>query len=140
LTFICTSSKDDSGPTNNWLPPDEAKNKLRSYFSGSMKGRTMYVIPYLMGPAGSPYSRIQGLGDAAETPIGFLPTPGSIDTTGLSLNQSAMSKVLSFDKEGWLKESDEIEEFFVQFRNRIPPQIREDIADLKHKLSAQSNP
>jgi phosphoenolpyruvate carboxykinase (GTP) len=57
LTFICTEQKDDAGPTNNWMSPREALEKLTPIFRGSMKGRTMFVVPYLMGPAGSPYSR-----------------------------------------------------------------------------------
>ena len=58
LTFICTSRKEDAGPTNNWLAPKEARERVGKLFEGSMKGRTMYVIPYIMGPAGSPYSRL----------------------------------------------------------------------------------
>ncbi len=58
LTFVCTRNKDDAGPNNNWMAPDEAQKKLHAYFNGSMKGRTMYVIPYIMGPTGSPYSRV----------------------------------------------------------------------------------
>jgi phosphoenolpyruvate carboxykinase (GTP) len=58
LTYICTRDKDDAGPTNNWMAPAEAKEKAGTYFKGCMKGRTMYVIPYLMGPAGSSMSRV----------------------------------------------------------------------------------
>jgi phosphoenolpyruvate carboxykinase (GTP) len=58
LTFICTPTKDEAGPTNNWMAPDEAYKKLGKLFDGSMKGRTMYVVPYVMGPIGSPFSKV----------------------------------------------------------------------------------
>jgi phosphoenolpyruvate carboxykinase (GTP) len=58
LTFICTKTKDEAGPTNNWMDPKEAYEKLGKLFDGSMKGRTMYVVPYIMGPAGSRMSKV----------------------------------------------------------------------------------
>src|SRR5215510_1584913 len=58
LTFICTKTKAEAGPTNNWMAPDEAYKKLGGLFEGSMKGRTMYVVPYVMGPLNSPSSKV----------------------------------------------------------------------------------
>ena len=58
LTFICTPSKDEAGPTNNWMAPDEAYAKMRGWLKGSMRGRTMYVVPYVLGPVGSPFAKI----------------------------------------------------------------------------------
>ncbi len=58
LTFICTEHKEDAGPTNNWMEKSAAYAKLGTYFTGSMKGRTMYVIPYIMGPAFSEFSKV----------------------------------------------------------------------------------
>ncbi|GIW45863.1 MAG: phosphoenolpyruvate carboxykinase [GTP] [Candidatus Binatia bacterium] len=58
LTFICTPKKEDAGPNNNWMDPKEAKAKVGALFKGAMRGRTMYVLPYLMGPPTSPYARV----------------------------------------------------------------------------------
>jgi phosphoenolpyruvate carboxykinase (GTP) len=57
LTFVCTTDKEDAGPNNHWMAPDEAHEKMDALFDGCMRGRTMYVIPYCMGPIDSPLSR-----------------------------------------------------------------------------------
>ena len=57
-TFICCTNKEDAGPINNWMAPSEAYQKIGEIFKGSMKGRTMYVIPYSMGAVGSEFSKI----------------------------------------------------------------------------------
>lgn len=57
LTFVCTPNREDAGPNNNWMAPDDAHRLIDGLYSGCMRGRTMYVIPYLMGPYGSPYAR-----------------------------------------------------------------------------------
>ena len=58
LTFICTKKKDDAGPNNHWMSPEKGHEKIDKLFKKAMVGRTMYVIPYCMGPIDSPYSRL----------------------------------------------------------------------------------
>jgi len=57
LTFVCTRNKEDAGPNNNWMAPADAHEKMRALFDGCMKGRTLYVVPYCMGPLDSPLAR-----------------------------------------------------------------------------------
>ena len=58
FTFVCTPTKQEAGPTNNWSEPAETYAKLRGLLTGAMRGRTMYVIPYMMGPADSPLTKV----------------------------------------------------------------------------------
>ncbi len=57
-TYISTPTREEAGPTNNWIAPDELKKKMKDLYQGCMKGRTMYVIPFSMGPVGSPIAKI----------------------------------------------------------------------------------
>ena len=58
LTLICTPTREEAGPTNNWAAPDETYRKLRGWLDGSMRGRTLYVVPYVMGPLGSRFAKV----------------------------------------------------------------------------------
>jgi phosphoenolpyruvate carboxykinase (GTP) len=57
LTYVCTKNKEDAGPNNHWMAPDQAHSKMDALFEGCMRGRTLYVVPYCMGPIDSPFSR-----------------------------------------------------------------------------------
>ena len=57
LTFVCTPSRDEAGPTNNWMDPGETQRRLRAWLAGAYRGRTMYAVPYVLGPVGSPLAK-----------------------------------------------------------------------------------
>jgi phosphoenolpyruvate carboxykinase (GTP) len=57
LTFVCTATEEQAGPNNNWMAPEEAKRRMQDLFRGCMRGRTLYVVPYCMGPIDSPFAR-----------------------------------------------------------------------------------
>jgi phosphoenolpyruvate carboxykinase (GTP) len=58
LTFICTPDRENAGPTNNWMPPAQARTQVGALFRGAMRGRTLYVVPFVMGPVGSDFARV----------------------------------------------------------------------------------
>ena len=57
VTYVCTATEEQAGPNNNWMPPAEAKSRMQELFRGCMRGRTLYVVPYCMGPIDSPFAR-----------------------------------------------------------------------------------
>jgi len=58
LTCVCTPSRDEAGPTNNWMDPGETQRRLRGWLAGAYRGRTMYAVPYVLGPVGSPLAKL----------------------------------------------------------------------------------
>ncbi len=107
----------------NWFRKDE-----KGKFLWPGYGENIRVLRWIL-------DRVRGKGSAVRTPIGYLPTPESIDTAGLDLKPSALQQVLSFDRVGWKKEVDEIEDFFSQFERRLPSDLTKQVFNLKAQLS-----
>lgn len=108
----------------NWFRKDETGKFLWPGYGDNVR-----VLRWVL-------DRIRGKGQAVKTPIGYLPTTDSIDTTGMVMKSSTMQEVLSFDREGWSKEVDEIDEFFDEFGSRLPVELKQEIASLKTQLSS----
>jgi phosphoenolpyruvate carboxykinase (GTP) len=108
----------------NWFRKDENGKFLWSGY-----GENIRVLRWIL-------DRVQGKGNAVRTPIGYLPSPESIDTAGMNLKPSAIQEVLSFDRSTWKKEVDDIEEFFDQFGNRLPVDLAQEVANLRNQLPA----
>jgi phosphoenolpyruvate carboxykinase (GTP) len=107
----------------NWFRKDENGKFLWPGYGDNIR-----VLRWIL-------DRVRGNGNAIKTPIGYLPTPDSIDTAGLNLKPSALEQVLSFDRVGWRKEVDEIEKFFSQFERRLPVELTNQVSNLKAQLS-----
>jgi phosphoenolpyruvate carboxykinase (GTP) len=78
--------------------------------------------------------RAHGRGEAVESPIGYLPAPGAIDLAGLHLPEAARNELFAIDKEGWLREAAEIEEFYGKIGDRLPLSLREELNALRERL------
>jgi phosphoenolpyruvate carboxykinase (GTP) len=108
----------------NWFRKDENGKYLWPGY-----GENIRVLRWIL-------DRVRGKGSAVQSPIGYLPTPESIDTSGMSLKPSALQDVLSFDRDGWKKEVDEIEKFFSQFDTRLPVELQKEVASLQSEFSS----
>ncbi|MCX5854918.1 MAG: phosphoenolpyruvate carboxykinase domain-containing protein, partial [Deltaproteobacteria bacterium] len=83
------------------------------------------------------FERIEGTGKAVETPIGYVPAPGAIDTSGLNISDKDMAELLKVDTEDWLKEVESIKEHYNQFGDRLPQALRDELAAIEKRLSLQ---
>jgi len=80
------------------------------------------------------FERVEGTGEAVETPIGYLPAPGALDLSGLDIAEAAMKELLAVDKDGWLNEVEGLAKYYEEFGNRLPAELRKQLAALKERL------
>jgi phosphoenolpyruvate carboxykinase (GTP) len=80
------------------------------------------------------FERVEGEGEAVETPIGYLPAPGALDLSGLDVSKEAMKQLLSVDKEGWRQEVEGLSKYYQEFGDRLPAELRKQLAALKERL------
>ncbi len=80
------------------------------------------------------FERVEGTGEAVETPIGYLPAPGALDLSGLDISDDAMKQLLAVEKEGWLNEVDGLSKYYDEFGDRLPAELRKQLAALKERL------
>ncbi len=83
------------------------------------------------------FERVEGKGEAALTPIGYLPAPGELDLSGLDISETAMKELLTIDKEGWLNEVDGLSKYYDQFGDRLPAELRKQLAALREGLDRE---
>lgn len=84
--------------------------------------------------------RIEGTGKAVQTPIGLLPTPDAIDTSGLKISQADLDELLKVDIEGWTQEALDVSENYKKFGDRLPAALENELRDLKDRLVAAATP
>ena len=107
----------------NWFRQDEDGEYLWPGY-----GENLRVLEWIL-------ARCRGEAEAIATPIGYVPTPESLDLTGLDLTDEVMQELLTVDRKAWLQETEDVAEFFKKFNNRLPHALRDELDSLKRRLA-----